>query len=187
MRRCMHWPSPTAAVYALDMIVLIMGIAGCGKTTVGQHLAAALGWPFFDADDLHPAANIAKMASGRPLDDADRAPWLERLRQLIDEHAAAGASAVLACSALKQSYRERLLGGCAAARLVYLQASRALLAVRLHERAHHFFPAALLDSQLAVLEEPGGAPGGAIVIDAGLPVADIVAAIRAALGHPGPG
>jgi gluconokinase len=182
MRRCMRWYSPGIALYASDMIVLIMGIAGCGKTTVGQRLATALGWPFFDADDLHPAANIAKMASGQPLDDADRAPWLERLRQLIDEQVAAGTSAVLACSALKQSYRERLLGGCAEARLVYLQASRALLAARLRERAHHFFPAALLDSQLEALEEPEDA----IVIDAGLPVPDIVAAIRAALGHPGP-
>ena len=178
MRPRMHWYSLTAAVYALGMIVLVMGIAGCGKSTVGQRLAAALGWPFFDADDFHPAANIAKMASGTPLDDADRAPWLERLRQLIGEQVAAGISAVLACSALKQSYRERLLGGCAEARVVYLQASRALLAVRLRERVHHFFPAALLDSQLAALEEPDDA----IVIDAGRPVADIVAAIRAALG-----
>jgi gluconokinase len=162
------------------MIVLIMGIAGCGKTTVGQRLATALGWRFFDADDLHPAASVAKMASGRPLDDADRAPWLARLRQLIDELVAAGTSAVLACSALRQSYRERLLGGCADARLVYLEASRALLARRLHERAHPFFPAALLDSQLAALEEPNDA----IVIDAGRPLAGIVAAIRAALGQP---
>ena len=165
------------------MIVLVMGIAGCGKTTVGQRLAAALGWPFFDADDLHPASNIAKMASGTPLDDADRAPWLALLRQLIDELSAAGTPAVLACSALKQSYRERLLGGCAGARVVYLQASRALLAQRLRERTHHFFPASLLDSQLAALEEPNDA----IVIDAGRPLDDIIADVRAALGLPGPG
>lgn len=170
-------------MYALDVIVVIMGIAGCGKTTVGQRLAAALGWPFFDADDLHPAANVAKMAGGRALDDTDRAPWLARLRQLIDELTAAGTSAVLACSALRQSHRERLLGGCAEARLVYLEASRALLARRLHERAHHFFPAELLDSQLAALEEPDDA----LVIDAGRPPADIVADICAALGQPGPG
>jgi gluconokinase len=179
---------PGHALYALDMIVVIMGIAGCGKTTVGQGLAAALGWPFYDADDFHPAANIAKMASGRPLSDADRAPWLARLGQLAGELDAAGTSAVVACSALKQSYRERLLGGCAGARLVYLRASRALLARRLQERAHHFFPAELLDSQLAALQEPdgdpGAAPGATIVIDAERPVADIVAAIRAALAQP---
>jgi gluconokinase len=178
-----RWRRSTSAVYVLAMIVVIMGVAGCGKTTVGQRLAATLGWPFFDADDLHPAASIAKMASGRPLDDADRAPWLARLRQLIDELAAAGTSAVLACSALKQSYRARLLGGGAEARLVYLKASRALLARRLHERARHFFPAELLDSQLAALEEPDDA----LVMDPERPPADIVADIRAALGQPGPG
>lgn len=165
------------------MIIVIMGIAGSGKTTVGRLLAAELGWSFFDADELHPAANIAKMASGQPLDDADRGPWLARLRQLVDELVAAGTSAVLACSALKQSYRERLLGGCAEARLVYLKASRALLAQRLRERAHHFFPAELLDSQLAALEEPEDA----LVMDPERPPADIVSDIVAdiaALGQP---
>jgi gluconokinase len=159
------------------MIIVIMGVAGCGKTTVGQRLAAALGWPFFDADDLHEPASLAKMASGQPLDDADRAPWLARLRRLIDELTAAGTPAVLACSALKQSYRECLLGGCADARLVYLRASRALLARRLRERAGHFFPAELLDSQLEALEEPSDA----LVIDAGRPPDDIVAHLCAAL------
>lgn len=162
------------------MIIVIMGVAGSGKTTVGQRLAAALGWRFVDADDLHEPASIAKMASGQPLDDADRAPWLARLRRLIDELARAGTPAVLACSALRQSYRERLLGGCADARLVYLQASRALLAQRLHERAGHFFPAALLDTQLTALEEPDDA----LVLDAGRPPDDIVAELCAALGQP---
>lgn len=161
------------------MIIVIMGIAGSGKTTVGQHLGAALGWPFFDGDDFHPAANLAKMASGQPLDDGDRGPWLARLRQLIDEQVEAGTSAVIACSALRQSYRERLLGGCSEARLVYLAADGALLAQRLAGRTRHFFPATLLESQLAALEEPEGA----IVIDAGRPVAEIVAAVMEAVGR----
>jgi gluconokinase len=164
-------------VYPLGMIVVIMGIAGCGKTTVGQRLASDLGWPFFDGDDFHPAASIAKMASGRPLDDADRAPWLARLRELIDELCAAGTSAVIACSALKQGYREQLLAGCGDARLVYLQAGRALLAQRLEQRVHPFFPAGLLDSQIRALEEPGDA----LVLAAERPVAEIVAEIAADL------
>ena len=160
------------------MIVVIMGVAGCGKSTVGQRLAAALGWVFVDADDLHAAASIAKMAGGTPLDDADREPWLARLRQRIDELDAAGTSAVLACSALQRRHRARLLDGCAQARLVYLKASRALLAGRLHERARHFFPAALLDSQLAALEEPDDA----LVMDAGRSLPDIVADIITGIG-----
>lgn len=179
----MRWRRWLAAGYASGMIIVIMGIAGCGKTTVGQHLAAALGWPFFDGDDFHPPANVAKMASGQPLDDGDRAPWLARLRQLIDAQVAAGTSAVIACSALRQSYRERLLGGCSEARLVYLAADGALLGQRLAARAQHFFPAALLESQLAALEEPDDA----IVIDAGRPVAEIVAAVMEAVKVPGRG
>ena len=161
------------------MIVVIMGAAGSGKTTVGQRLAAALGWPFFDGDDFHPPASVAKMASGVPLDDEDREPWLARLRALIDEHASAGTSAVIACSALRQRYRERFLAGCSEARLVYLEADAALLAQRLAARAGHFFPAALLESQLAALEPPEDA----IAIHAGQPVADIVSAVIEALGE----
>ncbi len=175
-----RWRSRPAAGYVLGMIIVIMGIAGCGKTTVGQHLAAALGWPFFDGDDFHPAANVVKMASGQALDDGDRAPWLARLRQLIDELGEAGTSAVIACSALRQGYRERLLAGGSEARLVYLAADGALLAQRLAGRALHFFPAALLESQLAALEEPEDA----LVIDAGRPVAEIVAAVIEALPKP---
>lgn len=167
------------------MIVVIMGAAGSGKTTVGRRLAATLGWPFHDADDFHSAASVAKMRAGAPLDEADRAPWLARLRRRIDELVAAGASAVLACSALRQRHRALLLGGCPESCLVYLAADRALLARRLHERADHFFPAALLDSQLATLE----APERALVFDAGRPseeiVAGVVAALRAARAQPG--
>lgn len=156
-----------------------MGVAGCGKTTVGQQLAADLGWAFFDADDFHAAASVAKMAAGLSLDEADRAPWLARLRRLIDELRATGASAVIACSALRHSYRERLLSGCDDARLVYLKAGRDLLRERLQARGGHFFPASLLESQLASLEEPGGA----ITVAADPPVATIIREIRAALSR----
>lgn len=161
------------------MIVVLMGAAGCGKTTVGQRLAADLGWAFFDADDFHPAASVARMAAGQPLDDAGRGPWLARLRRLIDELHATDTSAVIACSALRRSYRERLLSGCDDAALVHLKAGRQLLRERLRARAGHFFPASLLDSQLATLEEPDDA----ITVSAQLPIEAIVGHIRAALAR----
>ena len=136
------------------MIVVVAGVSGSGKTTVGSRLADRLGWPFTDADALHPAANIAKMRAGHPLSDADRKPWLETVGARIDAYTAAGQSAVLACSALKHSYREQLLAGRPGARMVFLDASREVLESRLRARHGHFFPAALLDSQLADLETP---------------------------------
>jgi carbohydrate kinase (thermoresistant glucokinase family) len=136
------------------MIVVVAGVSGSGKTTVGSLLASRLDWPFTDADALHPAANIAKMRAGHALSDADRKPWLAAVGARIDGYAAAGESAVLACSALKHSYREQLLAGRPAARMVFLHASREVLEARLRARHGHFFPAALLDSQLADLETP---------------------------------
>jgi carbohydrate kinase (thermoresistant glucokinase family) len=136
------------------MIVVVAGVSGSGKSTVGALLAGRLGWPFTDADALHPAANIAKMRAGHPLSDADRRPWLAAVAARMDEYAAAGESAVLACSALKQSYREELLAGRPGARMVFLHASRDMLEARLRARHGHFFPAALLDSQFADLESP---------------------------------
>lgn len=136
------------------MIVVVAGVSGSGKSTVGSLLAGRLGWPFTDADALHPAANIAKMRAGHPLSDADRQPWLAAVGARMDEYAAAGECAVLACSALKHSYREQLLAGRPAARMVFLDASRELLEARLRARHGHFFPAALLYSQLADLESP---------------------------------
>jgi len=150
------------------MIVVVAGVSASGKTTVGSLLADRLGWPFTDADALHPAANIAKMRAGHPLTDADRRPWLAAVGARMDEYAAAGESAVLACSALKRSYREELLDGRPAARMVFLHASREVLEARLRARHGHFFPAALLVSQLADLQGPQ--PGEHIlVLDAGTP------------------
>jgi gluconokinase len=162
-------------------VVILMGVAGSGKTTVGQRLASSLGWPFFDADNFHPAANVEKMSHGVPLTDEDRRPWLASLRELIasrlgrGEH---GESAVLACSALKESYRETLSGGDPRARFVYLEAGPALLSSRLEHRPPHFFAAGLLDSQLATLEEPRDA----IRVDASRTPEELVAEIRQKLG-----
>jgi gluconokinase len=136
------------------MIVLLAGVSGTGKSTVGQVLARDLGWPFTDGDSLHPAANIAKMRAGVPLTDEDRWPWLEAVAALMDEDIAARRSAVIACSALKRRYRDLLMAGRPAVDLVFLDASRDLLAGRLAARHGHFFRADLLDSQLADLETP---------------------------------
>ena len=150
------------------MIVVVAGVSASGKTTVGSLLAGRLGWPFTDADALHPAANIAKMRAGHPLTDADRRPWLATVGARIDGYAAAGESAVLACSALKRSYRDELLAGRPEARMVFLHASQEVLEARLRARHGHFFPAGLLESQLADLERPQ--PGEDIlVLDASTP------------------
>ncbi|MFA4944679.1 MAG: gluconokinase [Lentisphaeria bacterium] len=143
------------------MVYVVMGVAGCGKTTVGQRLAARLGVPFHDGDGFHPPANVAKMKAGVPLDDADRAPWLALLAAKIAEWNQAG-GAVLACSALKERYRAMLCGGQPGqVRFVYLKGSRDAIRRRMEERQGHFFPAALLESQFAALEEPRDA----IVVD----------------------
>ena len=155
------------------MIVLLMGVSGAGKTTVGTMLASQLGWEFADADDYHPAANVEKMRNGVPLTDADREPWLESLRSLIVAWMAAGKSAVLACSALKQEYRHRLMVG-ASVRVVYLKADRELLRERLLLRRGHYMKEGMLESQIATLEEPADA----IVLDARSSVEEIVREIR---------
>jgi carbohydrate kinase (thermoresistant glucokinase family) len=144
------------------MIVVVAGVAGTGKTTVGSLLADRLGWPFTDADALHPAANIAKMRAGHPLSDADRRPWLAAVGARMDAFTASGQSAVLACSALKRSYREQLLAGRPEARMVFLLAARKVLEARLLARHGHFFLAGLLDSQLADLQDPE--PGEDVVV-----------------------
>jgi gluconokinase len=154
-----------------------MGVTGAGKTTVGASLARSLGWEFLDADDHHPPANVEKMRAGRPLTDADRWPWLARLNALVRERAKRRESVVLACSALKASYRDALLRGIPGARLVYLRGSEPIIAARLAERRDHYMNPALLASQLATLEEPQDA----IVVDVAEPPAALVAAIRAQL------
>jgi len=135
-------------------VILLMGVSGSGKTTVGRLLAGNLGWRFTDADDFHPPANIAKMTAGIPLTDEDRAPWLAALRAHIDARLAAGENAVVACSALRQSYRDALVTDPGLVKLVYLRGTRELLHQRLLHRAGHFMKPAMLDSQLDTLEAP---------------------------------
>lgn len=139
------------------MIVVVMGVTGCGKSTVGAMLAAACGWPFHDADDFHPAANVAKMQAGIPLTDADRWPWLDRLNALIVESEQGGRSLVLACSALKQAYRDRLVRNCNTARFVFLDGDAQTIRARLRSRQGHYMNPMLLDSQFAILERPRNA------------------------------
>jgi gluconokinase len=156
------------------MIVLVMGVSGAGKTTLGELLAQRLGWRFIDADDYHPPQNVAKMAAGVPLEDADRWPWLDALnRRLRGEK-----DAIVACSALKESYRQRLLAGIAEARVVYLHGDKALIAARVAARKHRYMPASLLDSQFATLEPPQAA----IAVDVSGEPEGRVLAIIAALG-----
>lgn len=138
-------------------IIIVMGVSGCGKTTVGELLAERLGYTFLDADDLHPQANIDKMSRGLPLDDADRMPWLEALAAALDVAAQSAPGAVLACSALKKSYRDILASGGRAVRFVYLEGSADLVAERLRQRQGHFMSPDLLASQFDTLEVPCGA------------------------------
>lgn len=136
------------------MILIVAGVAGAGKTTVGALIAERMRWKFADADAFHTEVCRAKMRAGQPLTDDDRLPWLRRLGTWIDEHIAGGESAVLACSAIKRSYRAVLLGGRPQARMVFIEASEQTLRNRLATRAGHFFPASMLNSQLAALEPP---------------------------------
>jgi carbohydrate kinase (thermoresistant glucokinase family) len=136
------------------MIVVVAGVAGSGKTTIGVQLARRLDWTFADGDSFHPPANVAKMRAGIPLTDADRGPWLAAMAAWMDDIIASGQSAVLACSALKRSYREKLLGGRAQAVMVFLVVSREQDEARLSQRKGHFFAEPLLASQFAALELP---------------------------------
>jgi carbohydrate kinase (thermoresistant glucokinase family) len=164
------------------MIVLLMGVSGAGKTTVGAKLARALGAAFHEGDQFHPPANVAKMARGEPLDDADRRPWLEAIAAAIRRADQVGDSAVFACSALKRSYRDVLRGACAGLRLVHLAGGEALIRGRLDARHGHFMPPALLPSQFRTLEPPAAAEQ-AIVIDIAAAPDDIVARILDALAR----
>jgi gluconokinase len=156
------------------MILVVMGVSGSGKSTVGALLAKRLGWPFLDADEYHPPQNVAKMKAGTPLTDEDRWPWLERLNGLLKGKR----DAVLACSALKQVYRERLTAGLAASRIVFLKGEKRLIQDRLATRRHKYMPASLLDSQFAALEPPADA----IAVDIAQDPAACVEAILARLG-----
>ncbi len=151
------------------MIVLVMGVAGVGKTTIGEALSRALGARFIDADDYHPPENVAKMKAGVPLGDEDRWPWLKRLNEELKKEQ----RAVLACSALKESYRRRLAEGVKDFRVVYLHGSADLIRERMKARKHRYMPPALLESQLATLEPPADA----IAIDVAAALENSVAAI----------
>jgi gluconokinase len=153
---------------------VLMGVSGSGKTTIGELVAKRLGWRFIEGDDFHPPENVAKMAAGIPLEDADRWPWLDALNRRLR----AERDAVVTCSALKESYRRRLLAGLNQPRLVYLYADKALIASRLAKRKHRYMPASLLDSQLATLEPPANA----LRVDVSSDVESSVTAIVAAVG-----
>ena len=169
--------SQDAAALPRPVVLVVMGVSGSGKTTVGRSLAAALGWAFADADDHHPQTNVEKMRRGEALDDDDRQPWLAALRALMDDHLTRGEPLVLACSALKQQYRDVLAGGSAGVRFVYLRGSFDLIARRMRDRADHYMPPSLLESQFAALEEPSDA----IVVDIDAPVQVVTSRILAAL------
>ena len=165
------------------MVIVVMGVSGVGKTTVGRALARDLGWPFHDADDLHSPANIELMRSGSPLTDEQRQPWLSALARLIGDHAREGRSMVLACSALRRSHRMALQAKTPdprEVRLVHLAADPARLADRLGLRAGHFFPAELLTTQFDALEPPE-ADERVLVLDAMEPVDRLVQSIRTEL------
>jgi gluconokinase len=159
------------------MIVIIMGTTGSGKTTIGTSLAKRMGWEFVDADDFHPLGNVEKMKHGIPLTDADREPWLKALHDKIVEWIADGRNVVLACSALKQSYRDELRVG-PDVKFVYLKGSYELFLQRVQARKGHFAKQDLIASQFATLEEPTDA----ITVDAAPPPEKIVAEVRKQLG-----
>jgi gluconokinase len=165
------------------MIVLLAGVSGSGKSTVGSMLAQRLGWPFADGDSFHAAVNVAKMRAGQPLTDEDRWPWLEAIAAWMDERIAAGQSAVVACSALRRAYRDVLLDGRPAARMVFLQVSHDQDVARLTARQGHFFPSKLLDSQFAAMEMPQDSERILVLAVQGGP-ADVVAEIVRRLGLP---
>lgn len=170
------WSPALSHSITKPVIALVMGVSGSGKTTVAVLLAAALGCQFQEGDDLHPAANVAKMHSGTPLTDADRLPWLKKIAEEIDGWRARGESGVLTCSALKRSYRDLIIGDRRDVTLVFLNGSRELIHRRMAARHEHFMPLALLDSQFATLQEPTP-DEHPLTVDVGGRPAEIVAEI----------
>jgi carbohydrate kinase (thermoresistant glucokinase family) len=148
------WSPALAHAVRNPVIAIVMGVSGSGKTTVAVLLAAALGCQFQEGDGLHPAANIEKMSSGKPLNDADRLPWLRKIAEEIDGWRARGESGVLTCSALKRSYRDIIIGARSDVTLVYLKGDYDLIHRRMAARQEHFMPVKLLDSQFSALQEP---------------------------------
>lgn len=164
------------------MIIVVMGVAGCGKTSVGELLAERLGWTFLEGDAFHPQSNRDKMAAGNPLTDADRWPWLDRIAAEMTAYAQRGENAIVGCSALKRVYRDRLRGGTGGETVcfVHLTGSLEVHRQRIRERTGHFMPASMLDSQLATLEPPGP-DEGALAIDIDQPLPDMVDQVIAGL------
>lgn len=155
------------------LVIVLMGVSGSGKSTIGAGLSRRLGWPFRDADSFHPPANVEKMSRGVPLTDDDRWPWLDAIAQWIDQQREAGEPGIVSCSALKAAYRQRIVGARRDVQLVYLKGNLSLIGQRLRARKHHFMPASLLQSQFATLEEPG--PGeGALEISIAMPPRRII-------------
>lgn len=146
--------SETAAARPQPMRIVLMGVSGCGKSTVGEGLAAHLGWRFVEGDSLHPPENVAKMAAGQPLDDHDRAGWLATLADLLAQAREAGQGLVISCSALKRAYRDRLRAGDAQTLFVHLDGSPEVIAARIAARTHQYMPASLLESQFVALQPP---------------------------------
>jgi gluconokinase len=164
----------------MPLIVVVMGVSGCGKSTVGTRLAQQTGATFLDADDFHPPANVQRMRAGIALTDAERAPWLDALAARLASAGAADESVVLACSALRRSYRDALRRGAPSLTLVHLTGSEALLAERLAARPGHYMPPALLPSQLATLESPAD-DEHAVTLDVAATTDELVAALERAL------
>lgn len=154
--------------------LIVMGVSGSGKTTIGKVIATKLGWDFYDADDFHPQENVSKMARGIPLSDSDRVPWLDSLHDLIESCLRGGRPGVLACSALKESYRQKLLEGNEGVKLIYLRGSYDLIWSRMSERKNHYMKPEMLRSQFDALEEPSNA----LTIDISHSVDEIIQIIR---------
>lgn len=170
---------------AMPSVLVVMGVSGCGKSTIGTQIAIQLHWEFEDGDWFHPASNIEKMHSGHPLTDDDRWPWLNAIADFVDATRRAGNHAVIACSALKRSYRAVIVGNRPDVRLVYLKGDIDLIARRVAARHEHFMPLELLQSQFAALEEPGP-DENPIVVSVEPPPRAIVAQVLAALTAPRP-
>ena len=166
----------------MSLAIILMGVSGCGKTTVGKSFSKDTGWLFYDGDDFHPPENVAKMAAGLPLDDRDRLPWLKNLHQLIQDHLSNNLSVILACSALKKSYRDILQGDEGyPVKFVYLRGSFDLIYQRMTAREDHYMKPEMLRSQFAALEEPERA----LIVDAAEPVGEIITQIKNSLKFSG--
>jgi carbohydrate kinase (thermoresistant glucokinase family) len=176
--------TPSARGGGATPVIVLMGVAGSGKSTIGEALSARLGWPFRDADSFHPPSNVAKMSRGEPLTDDDRKPWLAAIADWIDMRQRAGASAIVSCSALKRAYRDVIVGSRPGVTLVHLAGTPALIGSRMAARRNHFMPTSLLDSQFATLEPP--AAHEALIVDVDAPPEAIAQRIIASIGEIAP-